>query len=59
MIPVELRSERLILSIPTGDADIEAIARFCQDPLFEQYLTTPWPYTRNDAVAFVDRLTSA
>jgi RimJ/RimL family protein N-acetyltransferase len=55
VIPVELRSERLLLSIPSGDADIEAIARFCQDPLFEQYLTTPWPYTRDDAVAFVDR----
>ena len=54
MLPVELRSERLILSIPEGDADIDAIARYCRDPLFERYLTTPWPYTRDDAVGFVE-----
>jgi len=49
----ELRSERLTLSMPTPD-DVDAITRYCQDPLFEQYLTTPWPYGRSDAVAFVD-----
>ena len=53
MQPVELRSERLTLSAPTLD-DVDAIARYCQDPLFEQYLTTPWPYGRADAVAYVD-----
>jgi RimJ/RimL family protein N-acetyltransferase len=51
--PVELRSERLTLSVPTLD-DVDAITRYCQDPLFERYLTTPWPYGRSDAVAFVD-----
>jgi RimJ/RimL family protein N-acetyltransferase len=51
--PVELRSERLILSAPTAD-DVDAITRYCQDPLFERFLTTPWPYGRADAVAFVD-----
>ena len=55
MLPVELRSERLILSIPAGDADVDAIAHYCQDPLFEQFLTTPWPYTRGDAADFVER----
>lgn len=53
MNPVELGSERLTLSVPTLD-DVDAIAHYCQDPLFEQYLTTPWPYGRADAVAFVD-----
>ena len=53
MEAVELRSERLVLSAPTA-ADVDAITRYCQDPLFEQYLTTPWPYGRADAVAFVD-----
>ncbi len=53
MQPVELRSARLTLSAPTLD-DVDAIARYCQDPLFERYLTTPWPYGRADAVAFVD-----
>jgi RimJ/RimL family protein N-acetyltransferase len=51
--PVELRSERLTLSAPTLD-DADAITRYCQDPLFERYLTTPWPYGRADAVWFVD-----
>jgi len=51
--PVELRTERLTLSVPTA-ADVDAITRYCQDPLFEHYLTTPWPYGRADAVAFVD-----
>jgi RimJ/RimL family protein N-acetyltransferase len=53
VIPVELRSERLILSMPAGDADIDAVARYCRDPLFERYLTTPWPYTRDNALEFV------
>jgi RimJ/RimL family protein N-acetyltransferase len=53
--PLELRSERLTLSLPTAsDGDVDAITRYCQDPLFEQYLTTPWPYGRSDAVRFVD-----
>jgi RimJ/RimL family protein N-acetyltransferase len=53
--PVELRSERLVLSAPTLD-DVDAITRACQDALFEQYLTTPWPYRREDAVAFVGKV---
>ena len=46
-------TSRLQLSPPTLD-DVDAIARYCQDPLFERYLTTPWPYSRSDAVRFVD-----
>lgn len=55
MEPVELRSERLVLSVPAGSDDIDAIARYCQDPMFEQYLTTPWPYTLDHARDFVER----
>jgi RimJ/RimL family protein N-acetyltransferase len=53
MEPVSLRSARLVLSAPTLD-DVDAIVRYCQDPLFERYLTTPWPYTREDGVSFVE-----
>jgi len=53
--PVELRSERLLLSAPTA-ADVDAIVHYCNDPLFERYLTTPWPYTRADAEEFVERI---
>ncbi len=54
MKPVELRSSRLLLSVPTFE-DVDAIVAYCQDPLFERYLTTPWPYTRDDGLGFVDR----
>ena len=53
MEPVTLQSGRLLLSPPTMD-DVDAIVAYCQDPLFEQYLTTPWPYARDDALIFID-----
>lgn len=34
MIPVELRSSRLVLSTPTP-ADADAVFDYCQDPVFE------------------------
>jgi RimJ/RimL family protein N-acetyltransferase len=55
VIPVELRSERLLLSMPLA-SDVDAIAHYCQDPLFEKYLTTPWPYARTDAEEYVERI---
>jgi RimJ/RimL family protein N-acetyltransferase len=53
MIPVTLRTERLVLDQPTA-ADVDVITEYCQDPIFEAYLTTPWPYTRADAEQFVE-----
>lgn len=53
MIPSSLVTERLVLDQP-GSADVDAIAGFCTDPLFERYLTTPWPYLRAHAVGFVE-----
>jgi RimJ/RimL family protein N-acetyltransferase len=50
--PVGLRTRRLVLDEPMP-YDAEAVTRYCQDPLFEQYLTTPWPYSRADADAFL------
>lgn len=54
MRPVELHTGRLLLDTPKW-ADAELITRYCQDPLFERYLTTPWPYTRADADEFLGR----
>jgi RimJ/RimL family protein N-acetyltransferase len=54
MKPVDLRTSRLLLDQPTLD-DVDLIAEYCADPLFEKYLTTPWPYTRADAVGFVEQ----
>ncbi len=52
MRPVVLRTRRLVLDLPMP-YDAEAVTRHCQDPLFEEVLTTPWPYTRADADAFL------
>ena len=54
MIPVELRSSRLVLSTPTPD-DTDAVFEYCQDPVFEPFLTLPWPYLRSDAEYFLGR----
>ncbi|GAA1942914.1 GNAT family N-acetyltransferase [Agromyces allii] len=52
MIPVEIVTERLLLDLPVpGDADV--VTRYCQDPLFEHLLTTPWPYTHAHAESFL------
>lgn len=52
MLPVEIRTARLLLDLPVP-ADADDVTRFCQDPLFQRYLTTPWPYTRAHAESFL------
>lgn len=52
MQPVTLRTERLLLSIPTAD-DIDAITAACQDPEVPRWTTVPSPYSREDAEEFV------
>jgi RimJ/RimL family protein N-acetyltransferase len=52
MRPVDLATARLVLDQP-GEGDVDDIARYCREPLFEQYLTTPWPYERRHAEGFV------
>lgn len=52
MQPFELCTTRLVLNQPGVD-DLDAITEYCSDPVFEHYLPTPWPYTRNDASSFV------
>lgn len=53
MEPALLRTDRLELDQPVS-ADIDAITEYCQDPLFEEYMTLPWPYHRGDAQYFVE-----
>ncbi|GAA3928933.1 GNAT family N-acetyltransferase [Microbacterium soli] len=52
MESVVLRTERLVLSIPTG-ADVDAITAACQDAAVQRYTTVPKPYARADATDFV------
>jgi RimJ/RimL family protein N-acetyltransferase len=58
MEPVVLRTRRLVLDQPTT-ADVDRITAFCQDPPFERYMATPWPYRRHDAMHFVVRVVPA
>jgi RimJ/RimL family protein N-acetyltransferase len=58
MDPVVLRTRRLVLDQPTL-GDVDRIAEYCQDPPFERYMATPWPYRRQDAVHFVQRVAPA
>jgi len=52
VLPVILRSERLVLDAPTmGDRD--AVAEYCTDPVFERFMTLPWPYEQKDADYFL------
>jgi RimJ/RimL family protein N-acetyltransferase len=51
MKPATLVTERLVLDQPTL-ADVDLTTSYCQDPLFERFMVTPWPYTRADALGF-------
>lgn len=51
MEPVELRTERLLLSVPRG-SDTDALYAACQDPDIQRFTTVPTPYTREHAAGF-------
>jgi RimJ/RimL family protein N-acetyltransferase len=55
MKPVELRTERLVLDQPTLD-DVDLVTEYCQDPVFERFMVTPWPYRQSDAEVFLGEL---
>lgn len=55
MKPFELRTARLLLDQPNAE-DVDAITEYCQDPVFERFLSTPWPYRRSDAEKFVEKV---
>lgn len=56
MVPVTLHTDRLVLSLPT-EADIDAITAACQDPEVARWTTVPSPYTRKNAVEFIELVT--
>lgn len=55
MIPVVLRTERLVLDQPE-ERDVPLLTEYCQDPVFEHFMVTPWPYEEHHARAFVSSL---
>lgn len=52
MKPAVLTTSRLVLDQP-GTNDRDLIVEYCRDPLFEVFLTTPWPYEPKHAEQFV------
>ncbi len=58
MRPISLHSSLLQLDLPVA-ADADAVFNYCQDPLFERYLTIPWPYQRAHAVGFLSEIVPA
>ncbi|TQL48711.1 RimJ/RimL family protein N-acetyltransferase [Homoserinimonas aerilata] len=52
MKPFTLQTHRLLLDQPTA-SDAELMAEYCNDPLFEHLMETPWPYARRDAEWFI------
>lgn len=48
MSAIELRGAGIAL---TGlrESDVPRIPEYCSDPVFEQFMSTPWPYTTADA----------
>jgi RimJ/RimL family protein N-acetyltransferase len=52
MKPVTLTTPRLVLDLPTLD-DVDLTTEYCQDPIFEKFMLTPWPYDRTDAEKFL------
>jgi RimJ/RimL family protein N-acetyltransferase len=49
---VVLRTPRLLLDQPTLD-DVDVVTGYCQDPIFERFMLTPWPYERAHAETFL------
>jgi RimJ/RimL family protein N-acetyltransferase len=53
--PVTLVSERLTLDQPTT-TDRDLVTEYCRDPLFETFMTLPWPYEPRHADFFIEQL---
>jgi RimJ/RimL family protein N-acetyltransferase len=58
MRPTTIVTPGLVLDPPTS-RDIDLVAEYCRDPLFERYMVTPWPYEREHAEFFIERIVPA
>lgn len=55
MLPVDLRTTRLVLDQPRI-GDHAHIVEYCRDPVFEKFMTLPWPYESKHADHFLFQL---
>ena len=52
MRPISLSSPVVLLDEPSLE-DTDRVFDYCQDPIFERFLTVPWPYARGHAEGFL------
>ncbi|WP_225844384.1 GNAT family N-acetyltransferase [Streptomyces sp. HPF1205] len=55
MEPTTLTTDRLLLRA-LGPQDVEAVYAACQDPEISRWTTVPFPYTREHAADFIERI---
>jgi RimJ/RimL family protein N-acetyltransferase len=55
MQPVVLETARLRLDQPVA-GDCDRVVEYCRDPLFEAFMTLPWPYETRHADYFLGEL---
>lgn len=55
MEPVEISAGALHLR-PPGPEDVDALTEACQDPEIQHWTRVPSPYSRDDAVSYVERM---
>ena len=49
-------TDDVVLLRPPDARDVDAITQACQDPEVAAWVTTPWPYLREHAESFVERV---
>ena len=58
MRPFVLSSPGVVLDQPVAD-DADRVFEYCQDPIFERFLTVPWPYRFEHAEGFLSEYVPA
>jgi RimJ/RimL family protein N-acetyltransferase len=53
MEPFVIETDRLVLDLPIP-TDRDRVIEYCRDPLFERFLTLPWPYEPRHADFFLE-----
>lgn len=53
MLPTVITTERLVLDQPAAH-DRDRIVEYCRDPLFETFMTLPWPYEPKHSDCFIE-----
>ena len=56
---VRTLTDGAVVLSPPGPADVDAITEACRDPLIARWTTVPSPYTRADALHFVEDVVPA